>query len=78
MILIEIPFYMEAVLNFQVNENAFLATFPFFTHWAYSVGIGKSMDYLRVKNIISTTFARKFCTFASLGVSTSKFRTKIL
>lgn len=77
-LLIEIPFYMEAVLNFHINESAFLATLPFLVHWVFSVFLGKSMDYLRVKGTITTTFARKFCTFIALGVSSGKARIKII
>lgn len=62
MVLIELPLYMKSVLNFKLNENAFLTALPFLCMWVFSILFSKSLDVLRSKQFISTTTARKTAT----------------
>ncbi|XP_050665773.1 sialin [Leptidea sinapis] len=66
MLLIELPFYMKQVLKFNMTENAVTTALPFLSLWFFSMGLSKTLDTLREKNIITTTTARKIGTlFAS-------------
>lgn len=67
MLLIELPFYMKQVLKFNIKENAMATAIPFLTMWFFSIFISKTLDILRTKGIITTTWARKIATlFASV------------
>lgn len=67
MVLIELPSYMKSVLAFKISENAVLTAFPFLCMWIFSLALSKTLDTLRARKKISTTFARKFATlFASV------------
>lgn len=67
MLLIELPFYMKQVLKFNIKENAMATAIPFLTMWFFSIFLSKSLDILRTKGIITTTWARKIATlFASV------------
>ncbi|CAK1586760.1 unnamed protein product [Parnassius mnemosyne] len=66
MLLIELPFYMKQVLKFNMTENALTTSLPFLSLWFFSIGLSRTLDWLRGKNIITTTTARKIGTlFAS-------------
>lgn len=62
MILIELPFYMKQVLHFNIKENAILTAIPFLCMWLFSMVLSKILDYLRAREVISTTCARKTAT----------------
>ncbi|CAB3253080.1 unnamed protein product [Arctia plantaginis] len=67
MLLIELPFYMKQVLDFKMTENTFATALPFLTLWIFSIGLSRTLDWLRGKNAITTTTARKIGTlFASV------------
>lgn len=67
MFLIETPTYMQQILKFKLTENAVATSLPFLTLWIFSIALSKTLDYLRAKNIITTTTARKIGTlFASV------------
>ncbi|KAL3273531.1 hypothetical protein HHI36_014970 [Cryptolaemus montrouzieri] len=63
MVLIELPTYMKDVLNFNIQENASLSSVPYLCMFIFSLILGKTIDVLRVKGKISTTFGRKAATF---------------
>lgn len=63
MLLIELPFYMKQVLQFQIKENAVATSLPFLTLWFFSMFLSKLLDFLRGKGMITTTTARKIATF---------------
>ncbi|XP_077300658.1 major facilitator superfamily transporter 3 isoform X2 [Arctopsyche grandis] len=66
MLLIELPFYMKQVLKFNITENAVVTAIPFLTLWLFSLGLSRTLDYLKVKGTITTTTSRKIGTlFAS-------------
>ncbi|XP_013140918.1 PREDICTED: sialin [Papilio polytes] len=67
MLLIELPFYMKQVLKFNMTENAVTTSLPFLSLWIFSIALSRTLDWLRGRNIITTTTARKIGTlFASL------------
>ncbi|KAG6464276.1 hypothetical protein O3G_MSEX014403 [Manduca sexta] len=66
MLLIETPFYMKQVLKFNITENAVSTALPFLSLWFFSIALSRTLDWLRGKDIITTTTARKIGTlFAS-------------
>ncbi|XP_049876093.1 sialin [Pectinophora gossypiella] len=66
MLLIELPFYMKQVLKFNMTENAVTTALPFLSLWIFSIGLSRTLDWLRSKGRITTTTARKIGTlFAS-------------
>lgn len=68
MMLIELPFYMKQVLKFNIKENALGTSLPFLTLWLFSMALSKTLDILRARGTISTTFARKFATLCASAV----------
>ncbi|XP_052743563.1 sialin [Bicyclus anynana] len=71
MLLIELPFYMKQVLKFNMAENAVATALPFLSLWFFSLGLSKTLDWLRGKSYITTTTARKIGTlFASVVPAT--------
>lgn len=62
MVLIELPTYMKSVLGFNISENAHLTALPFLCMWIFSLVLSKTLDALRARKTISTTFARKVGT----------------
>ncbi|XP_026495532.2 sialin isoform X1 [Vanessa tameamea] len=67
MLLIELPFYMKQVLKFNMTENAVTTALPFLSLWFFSIGLSRGLDWLRSREIITTSTARKIGTlFASL------------
>ncbi|KAK9720159.1 Major Facilitator Superfamily [Popillia japonica] len=73
MVLIELPLYMKMILQFKIAENAVLTAVPFLCMWIFSILLSKTLDTLRAKNIISTTFARKTATLTASIVPTVCF-----
>ncbi|GBP29492.1 hypothetical protein EVAR_93289_1 [Eumeta japonica] len=67
MLLIELPFYMNQVLKFDIAKNAITTSLPFLSLWIFSMVLSKTLDWLRSRKIITMTTARKIGTlFASL------------
>ncbi|XP_062706661.1 sialin [Aedes albopictus] len=62
MLLIELPFYMKQVLQFNIKENAVVTAIPFLTMWFFSMALSKTLDALRARKKINTTIARKTAT----------------
>lgn len=62
MLLIELPFYMKQVLQFNIKENAVVTALPFLTMWFFSMALSKTLDALRARGKINTTIARKIAT----------------
>ncbi|XP_045476662.1 putative inorganic phosphate cotransporter [Harmonia axyridis] len=62
MVLTELPTYMKNVLNFKIKENALLSALPYFCMFIFSLTLGKCIDILRSKELISTTVGRKIAT----------------
>lgn len=65
MLLVNMPLFMKQVLEFDMSQVTIYSSIPYFCMWIFSIGIGKTLDYLRVKQKISTTFARKFATIVA-------------
>ncbi|KOB65741.1 Sialin [Operophtera brumata] len=68
MLLIELPFYMKQVLKFNMTENAVTTALPFLSLWIFSIGLSKTLDWLRGKHVITTTTARKVGTLFEIIV----------
>ncbi|XP_040164425.1 sialin [Anopheles arabiensis] len=68
MLLIELPFYMKQVLQFNIKENAVVTAIPFLTMWFFSMALSKTLDALRSRGKITTTIARKTATFIASAV----------
>lgn len=68
MMLIELPFYMKQVLKFNIKENAVVTAVPFLTMWFFSMILSRTLDSLRARGKISTTFARKLATLIASAV----------
>ncbi|XP_052751138.1 sialin isoform X1 [Galleria mellonella] len=67
MLLIELPFYMQQVLKFNMTENAVTTSLPFLSLWIFSMCLSRTLDWLTSKSYITTTIARKVATlFASV------------
>ncbi|XP_044758608.1 sialin [Coccinella septempunctata] len=62
MVLTELPTYMKNVLNFKIKENALLSSLPYFCMFIFSLILGKCIDIMRTKGLISTTIGRKIAT----------------
>jgi MFS transporter, ACS family, solute carrier family 17 (sodium-dependent inorganic phosphate cotransporter), other len=68
MLLIELPFYMKQILQFNIKENAVLTALPFLSMWLFSMFISKTLDSLRARGKINTTTARKIATLCASAV----------
>ncbi|CAH0589202.1 unnamed protein product [Chrysodeixis includens] len=62
MLLIELPFYMNQVLKFNIKENAIAVSLPYLTLWMFSMVLSKLLDTLRSKSMLTMTKARKIAT----------------
>ncbi|XP_047522042.1 sialin [Pieris napi] len=71
MLLIELPFYMKQVLKFNMTENAVTTALPFLSLWFFSMALSKTLDWLRGRNYITTTTARKIGTLFASAVPAS-------
>lgn len=65
MLLIELPFYMKQVLQFPIRDNALATALPFLTMWLFSMALSRTLDALRRRGRISTTWARKAGTLCA-------------
>lgn len=68
MLLIELPFYMKQVLQFNIRENALATALPFLTMWLFSMALSRSLDALRQRGRLTTTTARKVGTLCASAV----------
>uniref|UniRef100_A0A1A9WUI3 Major facilitator superfamily (MFS) profile domain-containing protein n=1 Tax=Glossina brevipalpis TaxID=37001 RepID=A0A1A9WUI3_9MUSC len=66
-----LPKYYNDVLNINIKENGFYATFPFIAMWISSIAHGAVADFLIKKEYMNITNVRKMMT--SLG----NYRTQI-
>ncbi|XP_066994553.2 sialin isoform X2 [Anabrus simplex] len=67
MLLTQLPTYMKQALKFNIKNNAYLSSLPYFCMWIFSLILSNVVDRLRAKKKISTGVARKICTgFASI------------
>ena len=71
-LLTELPTYMDKILHFDVEQNAFLSALPYLSAWIVGLLISSFADYLLSRNVISPLNSMKFWnTIASLGPSLS-------
>ncbi|XP_074106260.1 major facilitator superfamily transporter 10 [Cotesia typhae] len=71
-LLTELPTYMDRILHFDVQQDAFLSTLPYLTAWIMGLVICNFADSLLEKRIISPLNSMKFWnTVSSVAVSLS-------
>ncbi|XP_026321609.1 sialin [Hyposmocoma kahamanoa] len=70
MLLIKLPSYMHDVLHLNMNEIAVATSLSFLCLWFFSMALSKTLDWLRGKEIITTTTARKTSTLIASVVPT--------
>lgn len=58
-LLTELPTYMKQILHFDIKTNAFLSALPYLVMWIVSVSGSYVVDFLRSREYLSTTAARK-------------------
>ncbi|CAB3253078.1 unnamed protein product [Arctia plantaginis] len=63
LLLLDLPLYMKQVLHFNITQNTLSTALPFLTLWLFTIFLGKTLDWLRGKAIITTTTARKIASF---------------
>ncbi|CAL1548159.1 unnamed protein product [Lymnaea stagnalis] len=63
--LTNIPTYLKEVLHFDIKENGFLSAVPYIGFWLVITLSSFLADFVRSKNILSTTATRK--VFNSIG-----------
>ncbi|XP_042207174.1 sialin-like isoform X2 [Homarus americanus] len=63
MLLVKLPTYMRYILKFDIEANAGLSAVPFLCMWIFTMILANVLDALRLRNMITTTFARKLSTF---------------
>lgn len=61
-LLIETSFYFKQVHGMDIKENAIASSIPFLTMWFFSMILSKTLDALRGRGKMSTTWARKIAT----------------
>ncbi|XP_049950920.1 sialin isoform X1 [Schistocerca serialis cubense] len=68
MLLMQLPSYMKHILHFPIKKNAGLSALPYFCMWLFTLILGKSLEALEDKGVISQTGYRKIATsISSLG-----------
>ncbi|OXU21743.1 hypothetical protein TSAR_011588 [Trichomalopsis sarcophagae] len=71
-LLTELPTYMDRILHFDVQQDAFLSALPYLTAWITGLIISSFADALLARNIVSPlTSFKMWNTVASLGPSLS-------
>ena len=71
-LLTELPTYMDRILHFNVQQDAFLSALPYLTAWIVGLIISSFADAMLAKNYISPlTSFKLWNTVASLGPSLS-------
>lgn len=61
-LLIETSFYFKQVHFMDIKDNAVASSVPFLTMWFFSMTLSKSLDMLRARGKLTTTWARKIAT----------------
>lgn len=70
MLLVNMPLFMKSVLKFNISQVTLYSSIPYFTMWIFSIAVGQTLDMLRRKKIINTTWTRKIATLiASVPVA---------
>lgn len=68
----ELPTYMDKILHYNVQQDAFLASLPYLTAWIVGLIISNIAHVLLARNYVSTLTSLKIWnTVASLGPSLS-------
>ncbi|XP_076181577.1 major facilitator superfamily transporter 10 isoform X2 [Ptiloglossa arizonensis] len=71
-LLIELPTYMNKILHFDVQQDAFLSTLPYLSSWLVGLGISSLADALLVRQLFSPLASMKLWnTVATVGPSLS-------
>lgn len=71
-LLTELPTYMDKILHFDVQQDAFLSALPYLSSWLFGLGISSFADALLARQLISPLASFKLWnTVASLGPSLS-------
>ncbi|XP_034189033.1 major facilitator superfamily transporter 10 isoform X1 [Osmia lignaria lignaria] len=71
-LLTELPTYMDKILHFDVQQDAFLSALPYLSSWLVGLGISSFADALLARQLISPLASFKLWnTVASLGPSLS-------
>ncbi|KAI4456277.1 solute carrier family 17 [Holotrichia oblita] len=74
MLLVNMPIFMKQVLKFDMSEVTLFSSIPYFTMWLACICIGQTMDMLRKRKKLTTTWARKIATLiASVPVACCLF-----
>ncbi|OQV24542.1 Sialin [Hypsibius exemplaris] len=62
-----LPNYMRNILNFQLSANGIFSALPYLAQWVFGLSSAYASDYLRHRNLMSTTNVRKmFNTLANV------------
>ncbi|XP_078043960.1 major facilitator superfamily transporter 10 isoform X2 [Augochlora pura] len=71
-LLTELPTYMDKILQFDVQQDAFLSALPYLTSWLVGLGISSFADALLARQLLSPLASFKLWnTVATLGPSLS-------
>ena len=71
-LLTELPTYMDKILHYDIQADAYLAALPYLTAWLAGLGISSFADALLVRRLISPLNSMKLWnTVGSLGPSLS-------
>ncbi|XP_075247850.1 sialin-like [Convolutriloba macropyga] len=70
-LLVGLPLYFSNLLNFDVDVDGYVCTLPWLSCLIGSIICSCVTDYLRGKNLVTTTFIRRFnqliCSFVTAG-----------
>lgn len=71
-LLTELPTYMDKILHFDVQQDAFFSALPYLSSWLVGLGISSFADALLARQVLSPlTSFKLWNTVASLGPSLS-------
>lgn len=71
-LLTELPTYMDKILHFDVQQDAFFSALPYLSSWLVGLGISSFADALLARQLLSPlTSFKLWNTVASLGPSLS-------
>lgn len=74
MLLVNMPLFLNQVLRFNMAEVTLYTSIPYFTMWICCIAVGQTMDMLRKRKKLTTTWARKISTLiASAPVAVCLF-----
>ncbi|KAJ8946316.1 hypothetical protein NQ318_004205 [Aromia moschata] len=73
-LVMEIPSYMQKILNFDIASNSLVSALPYLAAWLFSFVAGSAADILTARKWTSTTTNRKiFCSIASFVPAVTLF-----